>query len=47
MKEIVGELNATELQLGIVVSRFNSVITEKLLEGAVETFRMHGEILKK
>lgn len=42
MKEIVGQLNATELRLGIVVSRFNSVITEKLLEGAMDTFRMHG-----
>lgn len=42
MKEIVGRLDASELRLGIVVSRFNSTITEKLLEAAVDTFKRHG-----
>lgn len=42
MKEIIGQLNGSELRLGIVVSRFNSVITEKLLEAAVDTFKRHG-----
>ena len=42
MREIVGELNASEVKLGIVVSRFNSAITEKLLEAAVDTFKKHG-----
>ena len=30
------------LKFGIVVSRFNSVITEKLLDGAKDTLRRHG-----
>jgi len=42
VKEITGQLNAAELKLGIVVSRFNSVITEKLLDAAVDTFEKHG-----
>ncbi|MGW8178263.1 MAG: 6,7-dimethyl-8-ribityllumazine synthase [bacterium] len=42
MKEITGQLNAVGLKLGIVVSRFNSVITEKLLDAAVDTFGKHG-----
>jgi len=42
VKEIAGQLDASDLRLGIVVSRFNSVITEKLLDAAVDTFRRHG-----
>jgi len=34
--KIVGEMNATGLRFGVVVSRFNSFITERLLQGAVD-----------
>jgi 6,7-dimethyl-8-ribityllumazine synthase len=37
-----GTLVATGLRLGVVVSRFNSLVTEQLLVGAVDTFRRHG-----
>lgn len=42
MKELKGDMNAGSLRLGIVVSRFNSVITEKLLEGAVDMIKRCG-----
>ena len=35
-------MNAVDLKFGIVVSRFNSMITDKLLEGALDTLRRHG-----
>ena len=37
-----GELNASGMRFGIVVSRFNAVITESLLEAALATLRKHG-----
>jgi 6,7-dimethyl-8-ribityllumazine synthase len=37
-----GSLVATGLRFGIVVSRFNGFITEKLLEGALDALRRHG-----
>jgi 6,7-dimethyl-8-ribityllumazine synthase len=37
-----GSLVATGLKLGVVVSRFNSLVTEQLLQGAVDAFRRHG-----
>jgi 6,7-dimethyl-8-ribityllumazine synthase len=37
-----GSLNADGLRLGIVVSRFNQLVTEKLLEGAVDALLRHG-----
>jgi 6,7-dimethyl-8-ribityllumazine synthase len=37
-----GSLIATGLKVGLVVSRFNSLITEQLLAGAVDTLRRHG-----
>lgn len=37
-----GTLVATGLRLGVVVSRFNSLVTEQLLGGAVDAFRRHG-----
>jgi 6,7-dimethyl-8-ribityllumazine synthase len=37
-----GSLVATGLKVGIVVSRFNSLVTEQLLGGAVDTLRRHG-----
>ena len=37
-----GKLTAEGLRFGIVVSRFNALITEPLLEGALETLTEHG-----
>jgi len=42
VKEIAGVLDASGLKLGIVVSRFNRAITEKLLEGGVDAFVRYG-----
>lgn len=39
---IEGELSARGLRFGIVVSRFNSFITERLLAGAVDALRRNG-----
>lgn len=44
MKEINGALDAKGLKIGIVVSRFNSFLTEQLVKGAVDAFvRMGGD----
>jgi len=40
--KIVGEMNATGLRFGVVVSRFNSFITERLLQGAVDALERSG-----
>jgi 6,7-dimethyl-8-ribityllumazine synthase len=37
-----GKQDASGLQIGIVVSRFNNFITEKLLAGALDGFTSHG-----
>ncbi|MBK9517612.1 MAG: 6,7-dimethyl-8-ribityllumazine synthase [Anaeromyxobacter sp.] len=42
MKVHEGTLIATGLKVALVVSRFNSLITEQLLAGAVDTLRRHG-----
>ena len=43
MKEINGELSAKGLKIAIVVSRFNSFLTEQLVKGAADAFlRMGG-----
>jgi len=42
VKEIAGVLDASGLKLGIVVSRFNNTITEKLLEGGIDAFVRYG-----
>lgn len=42
MKVREGQLSATGLKFGIVVGRFNSFITERLLEGAVDCIVRHG-----
>ncbi len=41
-KTYEGSLDARDLDLAIVVSRFNGFITKELLAGAREAFRMHG-----
>jgi 6,7-dimethyl-8-ribityllumazine synthase len=42
MNIVEGKLSAEGLKFGIVVSRFNSFITERLLEGAVDCILRHG-----
>jgi 6,7-dimethyl-8-ribityllumazine synthase len=39
---IEGKHDAQGLRVGVVVSRFNHFITEKLLEGALDGFKSHG-----
>jgi 6,7-dimethyl-8-ribityllumazine synthase len=39
---VEGNLLASPVQVAIVVSRFNDLVTERLLAGAVDTFRRHG-----
>jgi len=44
VKELSGELSAKGLKLAIVAGRFNGFITERLVEGAVDTFvRLGGD----
>ena len=44
MKEVNGSLEAKGLKIGIVVSRFNSFLTEQLVKGAADAFvRMGGD----
>ena len=44
MKEIVGTYEAKGLKVGVVVSRFNSFLTEQLVKGAVDAFvRLGGD----
>jgi len=40
-KEIAGNLNGKGLKMGIIVSRFNSLLTTKLLEGALDCLKRH------
>ncbi|WP_457639725.1 6,7-dimethyl-8-ribityllumazine synthase [Persephonella sp.] len=42
MKTIEGQLNAEGLKFAVIVGRFNNLITEKLLEGAVDCILRHG-----
>ena len=37
-----GILNAQNLKIAVVVTRFNSFITERLIEGALDTIKRHG-----
>ena len=39
---IEGHLNATGMRFALVAGRFNSFITERLLEGALDAIRRHG-----
>lgn len=45
--EVKGNLNARGLRLGIVVSRFNSFITERLLNGALDALERAGANAKQ
>ena len=44
MKEINGNLDAKSRKWGIIVSRTNSFISEKLLDGAVDCLLRHGAL---
>lgn len=39
---VEGDLVASNLNIAIVVSRWNSFITERLLEGALDAWKRHG-----
>ena len=42
MKIIEGQLSAKGFKIGIIISRFNSFISTRLLDGAVDTIVRHG-----
>ncbi len=42
MNDISGELVANNMNIAFVVGRFNELICERLLEGALDTFVRHG-----
>ena len=42
IKTYEGQLNAKGKRFGIVVSRFNSMISKQLLEGAIDCLKRHG-----
>lgn len=42
MKEVIGTLNAQGMKIALVVSRFNSFLTEQLVKGAVDAFVRQG-----
>jgi 6,7-dimethyl-8-ribityllumazine synthase len=41
-KVIEGKLDASGLKFGVIVSRFNNFVTDKLLEGALDALKLHG-----
>ena len=42
MRVYQGRLDANGLRFGIVVARFNSLVTERLLQGALRGLQQHG-----
>ena len=42
IKTIRGELNANDLRVAIVAARFNELVVESLIKGALDTLRSHG-----
>ncbi|MEE8638584.1 MAG: 6,7-dimethyl-8-ribityllumazine synthase [Candidatus Margulisiibacteriota bacterium] len=42
VKKIEGNLDASKLKIGIIVSRFNELVSKGLLEGALDCLRRHG-----
>ncbi|MFN3691753.1 MAG: 6,7-dimethyl-8-ribityllumazine synthase [Fervidobacterium sp.] len=42
MRVLEGNYNGEGLKFGIIVARFNSTITERLLEGALDCLRRHN-----
>jgi 6,7-dimethyl-8-ribityllumazine synthase len=41
-KIVEGKLDARGIKIGIIVSRFNNFITDKLLDGALDGLKSHG-----
>ncbi len=41
-KVIEGKLDARGMKFGIIVSRFNNSVTDKLLEGAIDALKSYG-----
>jgi len=39
---VEGQLNAQGLKVGLLVSRFNSFISDRLVEGAIDALQRHG-----
>ena len=39
---IAGKLDARGMKVGIIVSRFNNFVTDRLLEGALDALKSHG-----
>ncbi|MEK6602051.1 MAG: 6,7-dimethyl-8-ribityllumazine synthase [Candidatus Binatota bacterium] len=37
-----GKLNARGMKFGIIISRFNNFVTDRLLEGALDALKSHG-----
>ena len=44
INKIVAQMNAAGLKIGIVASRFNHLLVEKLVEGAVDALLRHGAL---
>lgn len=42
MKEIVGQMVAKGKKFGIVISRFNELVSKEMLSGAIDTLVRHG-----
>lgn len=42
MSNMEGRLIATDLRLAVVAARFNHFITDRLVEGALQTISLHG-----
>jgi 6,7-dimethyl-8-ribityllumazine synthase len=42
MREVVGNFDGSRIRAGIVVARFNEIVTEKLEAGAVDCLKRHG-----
>ena len=42
IKTIEGDLTASSVQIALVLSRFNSFITDSLLDGALDILKRHG-----
>ncbi|MFN0199514.1 MAG: 6,7-dimethyl-8-ribityllumazine synthase, partial [Planctomycetaceae bacterium] len=47
IRQLEGNLLATSGVFAVVVSRFNSIVTKKLLDGAIDIFLRHGLIEKQ
>lgn len=41
-KRVEGKLDATGLRVGLLASRFNSFIADRLVEGAIDALQRHG-----